>query len=152
MMSNTRASVLRATVDGASQDLRPLPEEAARAASGNLNLLEVFFDIHDPTTLNRQGADVGTQYRSAIFYHDEGQKAIAKEMIRALDASDRWPNPIVTEVTPLNAFYRAEDYHQEYYRRNGRQPYCRFVVAPKVQKFQKLYLDRIKPGFSVDLH
>ncbi|MBN1641506.1 MAG: peptide-methionine (S)-S-oxide reductase MsrA [Anaerolineae bacterium] len=108
------------------------------------DLLEVFFDIHDPTTLNRQGADVGTQYRSAIFYHNVAQKAIAEQMIAALEASGRWADPIVTQVVPLEAFYPAEDYHQEYYARNGRQPYCRVVIAPKLAKFRKLHLSQVK--------
>ncbi len=107
-------------------------------------LLEIFFDIHDPTTLNRQGADVGTQYRSVIFYHNEAQKETAEEMIRELEASDRWKNPIVTQVEPLDAFYRAEDYHQEYFRKNPNQGYCRMVVAPKVSKFRKHFVAKLK--------
>ena len=107
-------------------------------------ILEVFFDIHDPTTLNRQGADAGTQYRSAIFYHDEAQKQIAEQLIREKTAAKVWDDPIVTEIVPFQAFYRAEDYHQEYFARNGHQPYCRIVVAPKVSKFRKLYLGRLK--------
>jgi len=107
-------------------------------------ILEVFFQIHDPTTLNRQGADVGTQYRSAIFYHDEQQKATAEEMIAELGASNKWHDPIVTEVVPFEAFYKAEDYHQEYYEHNPNQPYCRVVIAPKLQKFRKVYLTQLK--------
>ena len=107
-------------------------------------LLEVFFDIHDPTTLNRQGADVGTQYRSAIYTHSPAQKEAAEQMIRELAAAAKWRDPIVTEVTPLDVFYKAEDYHQEYFRNNGRQPYCRAVIAPKVRKFQKVYLTKLK--------
>jgi peptide-methionine (S)-S-oxide reductase len=107
-------------------------------------LLEVFFDIHDPTTLNRQGADVGTQYRSAIYYHDAEQKAAAEQIIGELDASGKWKNPIVTEVAPAGEFYVAEGYHQEYFRNHGNQPYCRAVIAPKVAKFQKLYLGKLK--------
>jgi peptide-methionine (S)-S-oxide reductase len=109
-------------------------------------LLEVFFTIHDPTTLNRQGADVGTQYRSAIFYHSAGQKATAEQVIAEIDAAGIWGAPIVTEVAPLDTFYRAEDYHQEYYRRNPGQGYCRVVIAPKVAKFRQRYLDRLKQG------
>jgi peptide-methionine (S)-S-oxide reductase len=108
------------------------------------DLLEVFFAIHDPTTLNRQGPDVGTQYRSAIFYHSPDQKAGAEEVIRRLTAERVWPGPIVTEVTPFSAFYQAEDYHQEYFRLNGGQPYCRAVVAPKVAKFRKRFAQRVK--------
>jgi methionine-S-sulfoxide reductase len=107
-------------------------------------ILEVFFDMHDPTTLNRQGADVGTQYRSAIFYHSVEQKAAAEQVIRELENAHTWPRPIVTEVTPFTHFYRAEDYHQEYYKNNQRQPYCRAVIAPKMTKFRKVYLEKLK--------
>jgi peptide-methionine (S)-S-oxide reductase len=107
-------------------------------------MLEVFFDIHDPTTLNRQGADVGTQYRSLILYHDARQKAIAEEMIQELNRAGTWPNPIVTEMAPLEAFYEAEAYHQEYFKRNPRQPYCRAVISPKVAKFRKRHSFRLK--------
>ena len=107
-------------------------------------LLAVFFDLHDPTTLNRQGADVGTQYRSAIYTHDEAQKETAEQVIRELGAARKWPGPIVTEVTPAGVFYVAEDYHQEYFRNNKGQPYCRAVIAPEVIKFQKLYLTQLK--------
>jgi peptide-methionine (S)-S-oxide reductase len=107
-------------------------------------ILEIFFAIHDPTTLNRQGGDVGTQYRSAIFYHDANQKTIAEEMIAALDASGTWSNPIVTEVVPLDVFYAAEDYHRDYYERNPRQPYCRVVVAPKVAKLHQNFVAKLK--------
>jgi peptide-methionine (S)-S-oxide reductase len=107
-------------------------------------LLEVFFVIHDPTTLNRQGNDVGTQYRSAIFYHTPQQKADAEEVIARLNAAKLWNGPIVTEVTPASVFYLAEGYHQEYFARNPRQPYCQAVVAPKVAKFRKHFLERLK--------
>lgn len=107
-------------------------------------ILEVFFSIHNPTTLNRQGADVGTQYRSAIFYHSPEQKAVAEQVIRKLGAASVWNDPIVTEVSPFEAFYPAEDYHQEYFQRNGRQPYCQVVIAPKLAKFRKQYVDRLK--------
>jgi peptide-methionine (S)-S-oxide reductase len=107
-------------------------------------ILEVFFTIHDPTTLNRQGADVGPQYRSAIFYHSEEQKAVAEDVIREMEAEGIWDDPIVTEVTPFSAFYKAEDYHQEYYRRNRGQPYCQIVIAPKVAKFRQKYLAKLK--------
>ncbi len=108
------------------------------------DLLNVFFTIHDPTTLNRQGADVGTQYRSAIFYHDDEQKKIAEEAIKDLNAQKLWDRPIVTEVTKLDKFYMAEDYHQEYFARNPYQPYCQVVVAPKVSKFRKHFLEMLK--------
>ena len=107
-------------------------------------LLEVFFVIHDPTTLNRQGNDAGTQYRSAIFYHTPQQKAGAEETIAQLNAARLWDSPIVTEVTPASDLYLAEDYHQEYFARNPRQPYCQAVVAPKVQKFRKHFLEKLK--------
>ncbi|RJP47140.1 MAG: peptide-methionine (S)-S-oxide reductase [Anaerolineaceae bacterium] len=108
------------------------------------DLLTVFFTIHDPTTLNRQGADVGTQYRSAIFYHDETQRADAEAVIRELTESRLWANPIVTEVAPFTKFYMAEDYHQEYFANNPSQPYCMAVVAPKVVKFRKHFTERLK--------
>ncbi len=108
------------------------------------DLLNVFFAIHDPTTLNRQGADVGTQYRSAIFYHDDEQKRIAEGLISELNARGIWDGPVVTEVTRFDKFYMAEDYHQEYFAKNPYQPYCRAVVAPKVAKFRKHFLDMLK--------
>lgn len=108
------------------------------------DLLNVFFAIHDPTTLNRQGADVGTQYRSAIFYHDDEQKQIAEELIKELNTQQIWDRPIVTQVEKLDKFYVAEDYHQEYYARNPYQPYCMAVVAPKVSKFRKHFLELLK--------
>jgi peptide-methionine (S)-S-oxide reductase len=108
------------------------------------DLLGVFFTIHDPTTLNRQGADVGTQYRSAIFYHSPEQKAVAEEVIREVTAAGIWPAPIVTEVTSLDKYYVAEDYHQEYFARNPTQGYCSFVIAPKVAKFRQKYFDKLK--------
>jgi peptide-methionine (S)-S-oxide reductase len=110
-------------------------------------LLEVFFTIHDPTTLNRQGADVGPQYRSAIFCHDEKQKATAEQVIREITDAGIWNGPIVTEVAPFGAFYKAEEYHQEYYRNNAYQPYCQVVIAPKVAKFRQKYLDRLKAEY-----
>ena len=108
------------------------------------DLLNVFFAIHDPTTLNRQGADTGTQYRSAIFYHDEQQKATAEQLIKELNGQHIWDRPIVTEVTKFDKFYMAEDYHQEYYANNPYQPYCMAVVAPKVSKFRKHFLEMLK--------
>ncbi len=107
-------------------------------------LLEVFFTIHDPTTLNYQGADYGTQYRSAIFYHTPEQKAEAERSIAELGASGAWPRPIVTEVKPLGDFYPAEEYHQGYYRRNPGQGYCQVVIAPKVAKLRRKYAARLK--------
>jgi peptide-methionine (S)-S-oxide reductase len=107
-------------------------------------LLEVFFTIHDPTTLNRQGADRGTQYRSAIFTHSPEQEQTAREVIRDLEAEGVWDDPIVTQVEPLTQFYPAEDYHDAYYRRNQRQGYCQVVIAPKVAKFRQKYLSRLR--------
>ena len=107
-------------------------------------LLEVFFVIHDPTTLNRQGDDAGTQYRSAIFYHTPQQKAAAEAVIAQLDAAKLWNGPIVTELAPASAFYMAEGYHQEYFARNPNQPYCQAVVAPKVAKFRRHFLEKLK--------
>lgn len=108
------------------------------------DILDVFFTIHDPTTPNRQGADVGTQYRSAIFYHTDEQRAVAEQTIAELDAAGVWDAPIVTELAPLTAFYPAEDYHQEYYARNPNQGYCRMVIAPKVAKLRQHFLERLK--------
>ena len=108
-------------------------------------LLEVFFTVHDPTTLNRQGNDVGTQYRSAIFYHSPEQKQTADEVIAEVDAKKIWSKPIVTEVTPAVTFFIAENYHQEYFARTGNSnPYCSVVVAPKVAKFRKQFVDKLK--------
>ncbi len=110
------------------------------------DILEVFFAIHDPTTLNRQGNDAGTQYRSAIFYHSEEQRATAEQVIRELTASKAFPDPIVTEIAPASTFYIAEDYHQEYFANNPNQPYCSYVVAPKVGKFRRKFAAKMKPA------
>ncbi|HKL33730.1 MAG TPA: peptide-methionine (S)-S-oxide reductase MsrA [Tangfeifania sp.] len=107
-------------------------------------ILEVFFMTHDPTTLNRQGNDVGTQYRSAVFYHDEYQKETAEEVIRYFEKENIYNQPIVTEVAPFETFYKAEDYHKDYFERNEDQPYCQFIVAPKVAKFKKIFKNKIK--------
>jgi peptide-methionine (S)-S-oxide reductase len=108
------------------------------------DILEIFFAIHDPTTLNRQGNDIGTQYRSAVFYHSAEQKAAAESAIAELTAERAFPNPIVTEVAPAARFFRAEDYHQEYFPNNPEQPYCQFIVAPKVAKFRSKFSARRK--------
>ncbi|HET6947901.1 MAG TPA: peptide-methionine (S)-S-oxide reductase MsrA [bacterium] len=108
------------------------------------DLLKVFFTIHDPTTLNRQGADVGTQYRSAIFTHSEEQERVAEEVIGEISEAGVWDEPVVTEVVPFETFYPAENYHQEYFANNSNQPYCRMIIAPKVAKFRKQYLERLK--------
>ena len=107
-------------------------------------VLEVFVATHDPTTPNRQGADVGTQYRSAVFYHDEEQREAAEAVIAEIEAQGVWDASIVTEVVPFEEFYVAEDYHQNYFASNGRQPYCQVIIAPKVTKFRKEHLEKLK--------
>ena len=107
-------------------------------------ILQVFFTIHDPTTLNRQGPDAGSQYRSVIFYHDQGQKRVADEAIAEAGAAKLWKDAIVTQVAPLETFYVAEEYHQKYFEKNPYQGYCRAIVAPKVAKFRKAYFSRLK--------
>jgi peptide-methionine (S)-S-oxide reductase len=124
------AEVVRITFDPAAISFR--------------DILDVFFGTHDPTTLNRQGADVGTQYRSVIFYHTTEQKQEAEHRIAELNQSKLWDKPIVTTVVPFEAFYPAENYHREYFRNNPRQPYCQGVVAPKVAKFRKQYTTKLK--------
>lgn len=109
------------------------------------DVLQVFFISHDPTTLNRQGADEGTQYRSAIFYHTDEQQQIAEKVIAELNESKAFPNPIVTEVSAFKNFYEAEDYHQDYFELNGRAPYCRFVIVPKIEKVKKIFAEKLKP-------
>ena len=113
------------------------------------DLLRVFFTVHDPTTLNRQGPDVGTQYRSEIFAHTDEQEDAALEVIAEINATGVWDRRIVTEVSPVADFYPAEDYHREYYRRNGSQPYCQVVISPKVAKFRKQFQDRLKTSAEV---
>ncbi|MBN1248507.1 MAG: peptide-methionine (S)-S-oxide reductase MsrA [Anaerolineae bacterium] len=110
-------------------------------------ILDIFFTIHDPTTLNRQGADVGTQYRSAVFYHNEAQRAAAETKIAELAENGTYSRPIVTEITALSAFYPAEDYHQEYFEKHPSRAYCRAVVAPKVAKFQKHFTTMVKTDY-----
>ena len=107
-------------------------------------LLQVFFTLHDPTTLNRQGADVGTQYRSALFYHNDAQRKTAEEVIKEVDAAKTWKRPIVTEVVPFKAFYKAEDYHQEYFEKNPRSSYCQAVIEPKIVKLREYYRAKLK--------
>jgi peptide-methionine (S)-S-oxide reductase len=107
-------------------------------------ILEIFFATHDPTTVDRQGADVGHQYRSAIFYHDNKQKATAEEVIEELTREKIFDSPIVTEVKPFKAFYRAEDYHKDYFKKHPNQPYCRVVISPKVAKLRKKFQDKLK--------
>jgi peptide-methionine (S)-S-oxide reductase len=107
-------------------------------------ILEIFFSVHDPTTLNQQGADIGTQYRSAVFYQSEEQKAIAEQLIGELDKAHLWKKPIVTQILPLDKFYPAEDYHRDYFTRQPEQAYCRMVISPKVNKFRKQWAKRLK--------
>ncbi|MCH7522094.1 MAG: peptide-methionine (S)-S-oxide reductase MsrA [Candidatus Marinimicrobia bacterium] len=108
------------------------------------DILEVFFAIHDPTTLDRQGGDVGSQYRSVIFTHSPEQKATAEKLMTEISAAGRWADPLVTEITPFTAFYQAEAQHQDYYGRNGGQPYCRMVIAPKLAKFRRDYAESLR--------
>jgi len=109
-------------------------------------LLEVFFSSHDPTTRNRQGNDIGTQYRSGIFYHAPEQAQVARQFITDLDAAHFWPNPVVTEITPASTFYSAEDHHQDYFANNAHQSYCQLVVAPKVAKVRQYFADKVNAG------
>jgi peptide-methionine (S)-S-oxide reductase len=108
-------------------------------------ILEIFFSTHDPTTLNRQGPDIGTQYRSIILYHDEEQKAVAEQVIKEITKQKALLNPIVTKLEPFKMFYRAEDYHKDYFKRHPEQPYCRFITAPKIAKLKKLYVNKLRP-------
>jgi peptide-methionine (S)-S-oxide reductase len=110
------------------------------------DLLGIFFTTHDPTTRDRQGNDVGTQYRSAVFYHDAGQKAETEAMVREVEAAGIWKRKIVTEIVPFSVFYPAEEYHRDYFRRNPEKGYCQIVIAPKVAKFRHQYASRLKPG------
>jgi peptide-methionine (S)-S-oxide reductase len=128
--STGHAEVVQATFDPAVVSFR--------------EVLEVFFAIHDPTTKNRQGADVGTQYRSVIFFHSPEQKQVAEGLMAELSAAGIWAGPIVTEIAPFEAFYKAEDYHQEYFRNNPGQPYCQAVVGPKVAKFRKHFANKLR--------
>lgn len=114
------------------------------AVTSYREILEVFFAVHDPTTLNRQGADVGTQYRSVIFYHSDEQKNVAEEVIRALESEGIWSAPIVTELGPVPTFFPAETYHDDYFRRNPSQPYCQAVIDPKVAKFRSRFAHKLK--------
>jgi len=107
-------------------------------------ILEIFFTVHNPTTLNRQGNDVGSQYRSVIFYHSEEQREIAQEIITELNGSKKWSNTIITELTSFDKFYKAKEYHQNYFKLNSSQPYCKVVIEPKVNKFRKLYFNQLK--------
>jgi peptide-methionine (S)-S-oxide reductase len=107
-------------------------------------ILEIFFSTHDPTTLNRQGSDIGTQYRSVIFYHNKQQKTIAEQVIKELEREKVFDRPIVTQIEPLRAFYKTEDYHRDFFKRHPEQAYCKLIIAPKIEKLQKLYLSKLK--------
>ena len=109
-----------------------------------LELLEIFFKTHDPTTLNRQGADVGTQYRSIVLYHNEQQNKLAREVLHELNSEEIWPDPILTDIQAFGQFYSAEAYHQEYYENNPNQGYCRLVINPKLEKFEKVFKEKLK--------
>ncbi len=111
-------------------------------------LLEIFWETHDPTTLNRQGADAGTQYRSAVFFHNEYQKEAAERSKQEVESAERWPDPLVTEIVPLTVFYPAELYHQDYHRLNSFQPYCRIVIEPKIRKMQKEFREKMKGEYN----
>jgi peptide-methionine (S)-S-oxide reductase len=134
----------RAVCSGATGHAEVVQVEYDASQIAFRELLEVFFSIHDPTTLNRQGADVGTQYRSAIFYHDDGQKQEAERTIEDLESQKIFDNPIITEVVPLTKFYPAEDYHREYYDRNPEQGYCQAVISPKVAKLRLKFASKLK--------
>jgi peptide-methionine (S)-S-oxide reductase len=116
------------------------------------DLLRVFFSTHDPTTLNRQGADTGRQYRSVVFYSDEDQKETAQKVTKEIEDSKIWGRPLVTEIVPLKAFYKAEEYHQDYFKRNPYQPYCQAIIAPKVAKFRKKYIDMLSNPVAAAQH
>ena len=111
-------------------------------------MLQAFWQSHDPTQMNRQGNDVGTQYRSVIFYHDEEQRRLAEEYKKKLNDEKVYTDPVVTEISPYTAFYKAENYHQNYFNENGDQPYCRFVVQPKVEKFRKVFGEKLKKEYA----
>jgi|SRR5712692_867451 len=115
------------------------------------DILQIFFTTHDPTTLNRQGADVGTQYRSVIFFHNDKQRETAQRIIKELNGSKVWKNPIVTEVAPFKAFSKAEDYHQEFYERNRQYPYCQVVIEPKIAKLRQHYLTKLKTPVETEV-
>ena len=134
----------RAVCDGTTGHAEVIQVEFNPDMVSFSDILDVFFTIHDPTTLNRQGADVGTQYRSAIFYHNDEQKRIAEQKLAEYDNSGIWDNPIVTEITKASQFYAAEDYHQEYFENNPNAGYCRVVIAPKVAKFRQKFMQQLK--------
>jgi len=155
-----RVQGVKSVVSGYSGGARPNPtyDQVSSGSTGHAEviqitfdpqqisfeaLLEIFWKTHDPTTLNRQGADVGTQYRSVIFWHNEAQRQSAEAIKAELNASGAWNNPIVTEITEFKAFYKAEAYHQNYFNNNKNAPYCNFVIVPKLEKFEKVFKDRL---------
>ena len=157
----TRLMGVESAVSGYSGGFKPNPtyEEVCSGSTGHAEvvqvtfnekeisveeILEVFWKTHDPTTLNRQGNDVGTQYRSVVFYHNDNQRDVATALKRKLDESGAWSDPVVTEITPFEKFYPAEDYHSNYFEQHGTQPYCQFVVAPKVEKFKQVFKEKLK--------
>jgi peptide-methionine (S)-S-oxide reductase len=140
----TENPTYREVCDGATGHAEVIQIRFDPAEISFKEILQVFFSVHDPTTMNRQGADIGSQYRSAVFYHSDEQKRVAEETIAEVNAEGIYDNPIVTEVTAFDKFYPAEDYHQEYFANNGNVPYCAAVVAPKVAKFRKQFVDRLK--------
>ena len=142
----TQNPTYRDVCSGSTGHAEVIELEFDPAKIGFRDLLEVFFAIHDPTTLNRQGNDVGTQYRSVIFYTSPSQKRVAEEVIAAIDAAKTHAAPVVTELAPASTFYAAENYHQDYYLNNAYQPYCQFVVAPKLSKFRERFKDKALPA------
>lgn len=136
--------VYREVCEGATGHAEVVQITFAAAVISYKEILEIFFTFHDPTTLNRQGADTGTQYRSVIFYHTPEQQAVAEEVMQEINAAGIWSGAVVTELAPFSAFYRAEDYHQDYYTRNGSQPYCQMIIAPKIKKLRERYSAKLK--------
>lgn len=141
---STKNPTYKEVVSGKTGHAEAIEIKFDSAVLSFIDLLDVFFSTHDPTTLNRQGYDVGTQYRSGIFFHNEEQKLIAEEYIKQLNNANVFDKPIVTEITKLDKFYKAEDYHQNYYNNNKNQGYCRAVINPKLEKFLKNFKDKIK--------
>ncbi len=156
---------VQSVISGYSGGTKPNPtyEEVCSGSTGHAEVVQVFFDpakisyeeilaifwsSHDPTTLNRQGPDEGTQYRSVIYYHNEDQKRIAEELSIKLNSSGRWNSPIITEILPFSAFYKAEEYHQNYYSKNPHQGYCTVIIKPKLDKFRREFISKLKKPSS----
>ncbi len=144
MGGTVRDPTYRQVCDGTTGHAEVVQIDFDPAETSYRELLEVFFTMHDPTTLNRQGNDVGTQYRSAIFFHSPAQEETARAVVEALEQEQIFDDPIVTEIVPLTEFFEAEDYHQSYFERNGGQPYCLFVVQPKVAKFRSRFAHKLR--------